>query len=214
MGWMHRKQEVGTNAPFYTLGGGGRDCVLIAGLGNPGKKYDGTRHNIGFACLDEFAANSEFPAWTSKKNFKSLESTRSMGDTKVILLKPQTYMNLSGEAVLAAVQFYKLTPEKIVVIHDELDIKFGQIRMRTGGSSAGHNGIESISQAFGENYGRIRIGVGPKQPKQVDSADFVLQKFSKEQQPSLKPLTQEVTSILTEFVYSGNLSEETRSFIA
>lgn len=123
-------------------------------------------------------------------------------------------MNLSGEAVQAIVNFYKLAPDFIAVLHDDLDVHFGQIRLRTGGSSAGHNGIKSITQHLGENYGRIRIGIGPKTPVQMDSADFVLHKFTVGEQAQIPNLIKESSAILTEYIYSGQgLPTETRSFI-
>jgi PTH1 family peptidyl-tRNA hydrolase len=122
-------------------------------------------------------------------------------------------MNLSGESVQAVAAFYKIPVENIVVLHDELDIDFGQIRMRMGGSAAGHNGIKSVSKHMGENYGRIRIGIGPKQPEQIDSSHFVLQKFNTDEQAKLGDLSREVNAIVTEFIYGGELPHDTRSFI-
>jgi PTH1 family peptidyl-tRNA hydrolase len=132
----------------------------------------------------------------------------------VIAIKPTTFMNLSGDAVDAVCTFYKLSSENIVVLHDELDIDFGHIRLRIGGASAGHNGIKSISEHIGEQFGRIRIGIGPKHPAKIDSADFVLQKFSASEAKQLGNLEQESTAILTEYIYGGTvLPSETRSFI-
>lgn len=122
-------------------------------------------------------------------------------------------MNNSGEAVQAVASFYKIPTEQIVLIHDELDIDFGHIRMRVGGSSAGHNGIKSATAAVGEETGRIRIGIGPKHPVQIDSADFVLQKFSAKEEKQLPNLTREANAILSEYVYGGQLPPDTRSFI-
>ena len=123
-------------------------------------------------------------------------------------------MNLSGEAVQAVANFYKIAGDKVTVIHDELDIPFGQIRTRMGGSAAGHNGIKSVTQHLGENYGRVRIGIGPKDPPQIDSADFVLARFSKDQEAEMPNLIKEATAILSEYIYGGNeLMAETRSFL-
>lgn len=194
---------------LYSLGQ--EKTVLLIGLGNPGKKYDGTRHNIGFACLDAFASAHEFPAWTEKKDFKGHIAVKNLGDSRVILFKPTTYMNLSGEAVQAVATFYKIAPSAMVVVHDELDIPFGQIRMRVGGSDAGHNGLKSLIQHLGAEFGRVRIGIKAETP--MDSADFVLAKFSKEEQEHLKPLAREVISILTEYLYGGQLNPDTRSFL-
>lgn len=188
--------------------------LLLVGLGNPGSEYDHTRHNIGFVCIDEFAAkNPDIGSWMEKKDLKSLVASGQMGDTRVIAIKPTTFMNLSGEAVQAVMNFYKIQLHQVVVVHDELDVPFGQIRMRTGGGAAGHNGIKSVSQLIGEDYGRIRIGIGPKQPEQIDSADFVLQKFSADELSHMPELTREVTAVLSECVYGAELQAETRSFL-
>lgn len=211
MALFQKKPDSGSSMPLYSLGL--QKTLLIVGLGNVGKKYDGTRHNIGFAVVDTLASSQGFDPWTEKKDLKSLVATATIGDARVILCKPTTMMNLSGEAVQAISHFYKIQPGSMVVVHDELDIDFGQIRTRVGGSSAGNNGIKSVSQHMGEAYGRVRIGVGPKTPEQIDSADFVLGTFSKEQQAQLKNLLQETTAILTEYIHAGKLPSETRSFL-
>lgn len=212
MAWLQKRPEVSVNVPFYTLGQ--HHPLLVVGLGNPGAEYDGTRHNIGFRCIDDFVAKHEtMTDWADAHNLKALVSKGQIGSNRVIAIKPTTYMNVSGEAVQAAVHFYKIPTENIVVIHDELDISFGQIRLRMGGSSAGHNGVKSVTGVIGENYGRIRIGIGPKEPPQIDAADFVLQKFTKPQIEQLPNLLRETTAILTEWVYAGRLPHETRTFI-
>lgn len=188
--------------------------LLIVGLGNIGEQYDGTRHNIGFACADDFVKACDLGNWTHKKDLKCLQAEGRLGESRVIVIKPTTLMNLSGEAVQAIVHFYKIPLGNIVVVHDELDVNFGQIRSRIGGGSAGHNGIKSVSQLLGdENYGRLRVGIGPKKPAQIDSADFVLQAFSATQKKQLALLLKESTAMLTEFVYGGQLNAETRSFL-
>lgn len=196
--------------PLFTLSS--NKNLLIVGLGNPEIEYDGTRHNVGFAALDAFAGSNDFEPWVNKKDLKALLAQKTLGETRVILAKPTTYMNKSGEAVQAIASFYKIAPDNIIIVHDELDIDFGQIRTRVGGSAAGNNGIKSIIQhGFGDT-GRVRIGIGPKVHEQQDSADFVLAKFSPEQQAQLKHLFNEVTSILTETIYGGGkLYPETRT---
>lgn len=186
---------------------------MIVGLGNIGRQYDGTRHNIGFAAVDDFVASQEFVDWSVKKDLKCLITNKTDGDTRVIVIKPTTFMNLSGESVQAVSQFYKIPPSQILVVHDDLDIPFGQIRTRVGGSDAGNNGIKSVIQHIGANFGRVRIGIKPGEPSPMDAADFVLAKFSKTEQESLKNLSREVTSILTEFTASGDMPHETRNFI-
>lgn len=212
MALFQRRPEVGQAIQYYTLGQNKQ--ILIVGLGNPGKEYDGTRHNIGFAALDAFAEANELGPWVNKKDLRCEMATGRMGDAQVILIKPATYMNLSGEAVQAVAHFYKIPAERILAVYDEIDVPFGQIRLRTGGSSAGHNGVKSLIQHLGEGFGRVRIGIGPKQPEQMDSADFVLAKFSKEQQEQLKNLTRETNAILSEYTYGdAQLPQETRNFL-
>jgi len=212
MALFQRNTNFSTTAQYYTLGQ--QRTVLLVGLGNVGKEYDTTRHNAGFLCLDAFVAGrAEMGPWQDKKDLRCQMATGQFGDTRVIAIKPTTYMNLSGEAVQATGHFYKIVPSHILVIHDEIDIPFGQIRLRVGGSAAGHNGIKSVTNAIGEDYGRVRIGIGPKNPPQIDSADFVLQKFSIEEQKQLPNLTREVSAILSEYTYAAQLPHETRSFI-
>lgn len=213
MSLFTRRPQVSDPVNYITVGL--NKTVLIVGLGNPGAEYDGTRHNIGFACIDEFVEKgNDMGDWIAKKDLKCLMSTGRMGEVRVIAIKPTTFMNNSGEAVRAVSDFYKIHPNQTVVVHDELDINFGQIRTRMGGASAGHNGIKSIIQHLGEEFGRVRVGVGPKTPQQIDSADFVLGKFTKEQQADLPSLRREANAILTEHVFSGAaLPAETRSFL-
>lgn len=213
MAWLQKRPQVSDPTMYYSVGL--NKTVIVVGLGNPGKEYDLTRHNVGFLCLESFVKhNDEMSDWIQKKDLKSLISTGRLGDKHVIAVKPTTFMNISGEAVQAVANFYNILPADIIVIHDELDIDFGQIRLRTGGSSAGHNGIKSVSQRIGEDYGRIRIGVGPKHPAKIKSEDFVLQKFSAQEQTQLPNLIREVTSIISEFLYSSTgLPQDTRSFI-
>ncbi len=215
---LFTKKITPITAPLYTVGN--QQTVLVVGLGNPGKKYESTRHNIGFACVDEFAVLNDFPKWINKKDLRCELAQKSLGDSRVILVKPTTFMNLSGEAVNNVLQFYKIPSEKTVVVHDELDLKFGLIRTQTGGSDAGHNGIKSLIEQCGKDFGRLRIGVGPKKSeadlpagRQVDSADFVLAAFSPNEQVHLPALKREVTAILTEYVYGGSLLAETRQVV-
>ncbi len=194
---------------LYTLGL--NKTVLLVGLGNKGKQYQGTRHNIGFACVEALTQKLDLPAWIEKKDLKCLHTSGVVGNTRVIVIKPTTFMNLSGEAVQSVATFYKIQNDSIVVVHDELDIPFGQIRTRKGGADAGNNGIKSIIQHIGEDFGRVRIGIKAVTP--MDSKDFVLAKFDEKQQKQLPNLIKETTAILTEYVYSGQLPHETRSFI-
>jgi len=209
MALFQKRPEMGSNLPVYTLGL--NKTLLIVGLGNVGKEYDSTRHNIGFAVVDELASKQDFDPWMVKKDLKCELTSTKLGENRVILIKPTTFMNLSGEAVQAVMHFYKIPVSHVVAVHDELDIPFGQIRTRTGGSSAGHNGIKSVTQHIGEDYGRIRIGIQAKTP--MEAADFVLAKFSKSEQGHMSELLRETTAVLTEYIYGGQLPAETRSFI-
>lgn len=158
---------------------------LFAGLGNPGGKYAGNRHNIGFMAVDRIAVDHGFGPW--QKNFHGLVAEGRLGSDKVILLKPGTFMNLSGQSVQSAMAFYKIAPADLVVFHDELDLAPGKIRIKQGGGHAGHNGLRSISGVIGDGYGRVRLGIG--HPGHKDAvADYVLHDFAKADQVWLDPL--------------------------
>ena len=211
MGLFQRKTQTGISKPLYTIGL--NRTLLIVGLGNPGKQHTDSRHNIGFACLDSLAQKLDFPDWTEKKVLKCQLSEQNVSDTKVILVKPSTYMNLSGEAVQAVKSFYKIPDDQIIAVHDELDIPFGQIRTRLGGSSAGHNGVESLIKHINEGFGRVRIGIHNVLADKIEGKDFVLSSFNNEETEKLPALTREVNSILSEYIYGQPLSSETRSFL-
>ena len=213
MGLFTKKPiQTSSTAPLYTLGSS--KTILLVGLGNPGKEYDGTRHNIGFAVLDHFvASNSEFSDWIVKKDLSCQISTGNLGGTRVIAIKPTTFMNDSGRAVQAVQHFYKIPVGAMLVIHDELDIPFGQIRSRVGGGSAGHNGIKSVTAQYGDQYGRLRIGINSPHRTKNEEKDFVLKNFSKEEQGQLPNLQRETNSILSEYIFGENLPADTRSFL-
>src|ERR1700712_4622018 len=205
MASFQKKPEVGSRINYTTFGL--NKTLLFVGLGNPGKDYEATRHNVGFMAIDEFARLNEFEPWIIKKDMQCMYASGKVNDTRVILCKPTTFMNLSGEAVQALANFYKIQPVSVVVVHDELDVNFGQIRMRLGGSAAGHNGIKSVTKLLGEeNYGRVRVGIGPKKPEQIDSADFVLQDFSKIERAELPALCREVSAVLSEYAFGASVT--------
>ncbi|WP_135506881.1 aminoacyl-tRNA hydrolase [Roseovarius aestuariivivens] len=150
--------------------------LLFVGLGNPGAKYAQNRHNIGFMALDRIAADHGFGPWKSK--FQGQIAEGNLAGEKVLLLKPETFMNRSGQSVGEAMRFYKLGPEDVIVFHDELDLAPGKLRVKQGGGHAGHNGLRSIHQHVGETYGRVRLGIGhPGHKDRV--AGYVLQDFAK-----------------------------------
>ncbi|WP_106743695.1 aminoacyl-tRNA hydrolase [Yoonia maritima] len=149
---------------------------LIVGLGNPGAKYAQNRHNIGFMAMDVIAADHGFSPWRSK--FQGQISEGRFGSEKVALLKPETFMNLSGQSVGEAMRYLKLAPEDIIVFHDELDLAPGKVRLKTGGGHAGHNGLRSIHGHIGPDYDRVRMGIG--HPGHKDAvAGYVLRDFAK-----------------------------------
>lgn len=177
---------------------------LIVGLGNIGVHFEGTRHNIGFEVLDAFAqANSM--VWQAKDKFKASVAEATLGEQKVLLLKPNTYYNLSGDAVRAVKDFYKLENSDIIVVHDELALPFGTIRTRSAGSDAGNNGVKSIIAAIGEDVDRIRIGVANEHTPKQDAADFVLGQFTREERQKLPEIKNEAKSLVNKFIPHGEL---------
>lgn len=158
---------------------------LIVGLGNPGAKYAANRHNIGFMALDRVAEEHGLGPWKSR--FQGLAAEGRLGETRVTLLKPQTFMNLSGQAVGEAMRYLKLTPGDVIVLHDELDLMPGKCRVKQGGGHAGHNGLRSIHQHLGADYMRVRLGIGhPGHKDRV--AGYVLSDFAKADQDWLDNL--------------------------
>ncbi len=153
--------------------------ILIVGLGNPGSEYIKTRHNVGFMAVDALAGDDA--TWRSEKN--ALTTRVDIDGQRVILAKPQTYMNNSGVAVLALMTFYKVPLENLIVIHDDMDVSVGNVREKVGGGSAGHNGIKSIDANVGRDYRRVRIGIGHPRDYElkIDPADWVLGRFTDEQ---------------------------------
>ncbi len=158
---------------------------LWVGLGNPGAKYAGNRHNIGFMALDRIAADHGFGPW--KRAHQGMVAEGRLGPEKVILLKPETFMNLSGQSVRAAADFFKLGPEDLCVFHDELDLAPGKCRVKQGGGHAGHNGLRSIHAHLGEAYARVRLGIGHPGHKDAVAA-YVLHDFAKADQDWLDDL--------------------------
>lgn len=161
------------------------DLVLVVGLGNPGASYARNRHNIGFMALDEASGRNGFGAWRSK--FQSEMAEGRIAGKRVVLLKPQTYMNESGRAVGEACRFLKVRPEDVIVVHDELDLAPGKCRVKTGGGHAGHNGLRSIHAHIGADYARVRLGIGHPGDKNKVSG-YVLHDFAKAEEAWLDPL--------------------------
>ena len=163
---------------------GGVDWLLVC-LGNPGDQYENTRHNVGFMVADELAERKNIPVQRLK--FRALTNTITVGDQKVLLMKPVTYMNLSGEAIHEAAAFYKIPPEHVLVISDEVSLAPGKIRVRRSGSAGGHNGLKNIIAHLGtDQFPRIRLGVGQKPHPDYDMADWVLGKFQGEDKKAVE----------------------------
>jgi len=171
---------------------------LIVGLGNIGKKYELTRHNFGFLTLDEIIREFSFEKLGDK--FNSEVFVGQINDEKIIAIKPQTYMNNSGVAVLAAASFYKIPPEQIVVFHDEIDINFGEVRVKQGGGNAGHNGLKSIDEKIGKNYWRFRLGVSRPQNPEYEVADYVLSKFGEQELSKVEEISKNIAKKLPQFL--------------
>ncbi|MDQ8203653.1 aminoacyl-tRNA hydrolase [Pelagicoccus sp. SDUM812003] len=156
---------------------------LVVGLGNPGSEYVSTRHNIGFRVLDAFADNRGAEPWKKERSFKG-ELTSMVDDAfgKVILLKPQTYMNDSGRCVQKVCSYYKIPPEEMAVVYDELNLELGEVKISLAGSAGGHNGVADILSRIAPRFARVRVGIGQKPLKEMALADYVLSKFSSDEE--------------------------------
>ncbi|MEE1187013.1 MAG: aminoacyl-tRNA hydrolase [Acutalibacteraceae bacterium] len=182
---------------------------LVVGLGNPGVKYENTRHNAGYMAVDKIA--EKYNCKFEKSKFKGEIAKCSISGKKVLLLKPATYMNLSGESVKAAASFYKLNEQNILVIFDDISLDVGRMRIRRQGSDGGHNGIKNILMYFNENFARIKIGVGKKPHPDYDLAAWVLSKFSKDEQKSLQTVTENTVSA-AELIIKGEIDTAMNKF--
>ena len=167
--------------------------LLLVGLGNPGPNYDNNRHNIGFKVID--AINQQFSLSKQKPKFKGLLTTGNIDNKKVYAIKPLTFMNNSGTAIKELIDYFKIDAKDVFVFHDDMDIDFGKIKAKFGGSSAGHNGIDSIDKFIGKDYSRVRIGIGKPNGKD-EAADHVLKDFNEEEKTELENITENITSSL------------------
>ena len=175
---------------------------LIVGLGNPGSKYDGTRHNAGFRALDAYCAKSG--QRIDRMKFKALVGEGQFGGKRVLFLKPQTFMNLSGEAVRDAAEFYKIPPERILVIFDDISLDVGRIRVRPKGSAGGQNGVKNIIYHLkSDAFPRVKIGIGAKPHPDYDLADWVLSKFQGEDADRIQSAAERAMEAAEEIVRSG-----------
>ena len=163
--------------------------ILLVGLGNPTPDSNDNRHNIGFKIID--AINQKFGLSKQKPKFKGLLTTGNIGNKKVYAIKPLTFMNNSGICIRELIEYFKIDAEDVIVFHDDLDVDFSKIKAKFGGSSAGHNGIESIDKFIGKDYSRVRIGIG-KPEKKIEVSDFVLTNFSDEEKIELQKVIKNI----------------------
>lgn len=178
---------------------------LIFGLGNPGKQYTGTRHNVGFDTLDSYAIK-QVSGFVLKDKFRAEVAEVSMNGEKLLLVRPHTFYNLVGESLRAIMDFYKIAPEDCLVIHDELALPFGTVRVREGGSDAGNNGIKSVNQHGGQTTMRLRVGVSNEHRTLIGDTDFVLGRFSEEERTRLvRDIQPTLHSLIDDFA-AGNLA--------
>ncbi len=168
--------------------------LLLVGLGNPGSNNSNNRHNIGFKIID--AINQHFKLSKQKPKFKGLLTTGNIKEQKVYAIKPLTFMNNSGTAIKELIDYFKINPKDVIVFHDDMDIDFGKVKAKFGGTSAGHNGIESIDKFIGKDYSRVRIGIGKPTSKTAVS-EYVLKNFEEEEIKELKKITSNITEYLS-----------------
>ena len=168
--------------------------MLFVGLGNPTADSQNNRHNIGFKMID--AINQKFNLSKQKPKFKGLLTTGNIGDKKIYAIKPLTFMNNSGICIRELIEYFKMNSNDVIVFHDDLDIDLGKIKAKFGGSSAGHNGIESIDKFIGKDYSRVRIGIGKPDTK-INTSDYVLNDFSDEEKEKLETITENIIESLS-----------------
>ena len=167
--------------------------LLLVGLGNPGSNYTNTRHNIGFKIID--AINLHFKLSKQKPKFKGLLTTGNIESKKIYAIKPLTFMNNSGICIRELLEYFKIDAEGVIVFHDDLDVELGKIKAKFGGSSAGHNGIESIDKFIGKDYSRVRVGIGhPKKKKKVNN--HVLEDFKEDEEDKIQEITENIVKLI------------------
>lgn len=173
---------------------------LVVGLGNPGARYARTRHNVGFLAIERAASRAS--AVVEKKLYGALVGDGALGDNKVLFAMPQQFMNLSGQPVASILGFYKIPPSDMIVVHDDMDIPFGRLRVRVGGGHGGHNGIRDLHRLVGTEFTRVRVGVG-RPPEQMDPADWVLAPWSAAESAALDPLLDTAAAAVESVVRVG-----------
>ena len=168
--------------------------LLFVGLGNPTPDSENNRHNVGFKIIDSI--NKKFALSKQKPKFKGLLTTGNIGEEKVYAIKPLTFMNNSGTCIRELIEYFKIEAEDVIVFHDDLDIEFGKIKAKFGGSNAGHNGIASIDKFIGKDYSRVRIGIG-KPKTNIEISDFVLQNFTEEESMGIEKITKDINDSIS-----------------
>lgn len=168
---------------------------LLVGLGNIGSEYEMTRHNFGFLALDKIIEDYNFNKISSKKFHSEVFSGEIVG-RKIIAIKPQTFMNRSGIAVVETANFYKIPLENILVLHDEIDLSLGKIRIKVAGGNGGHNGVKSIDASIGKGYARLRLGIGRPENKEYPTADYVLGRFNSEQRQVVEDINKKASDVI------------------
>tara|TARA_B100000035_G_scaffold44945_1_gene33904 strand:+ start:379 stop:939 length:561 start_codon:yes stop_codon:yes gene_type:complete len=171
--------------------------LLLVGLGNPTPDSENNRHNVGFKIID--AINKKFGLSKQKPKFKGLLTTGIIEGEKVYAIKPLTFMNNSGICIRELIEYFKFNPEDVIVFHDDLDVEFGKIKAKLGGSSAGHNGIASIDKFIGKDYSRVRIGIG-KPKTQIEISDYVLQNFDEDELSGIEKISQNITDSIEDLI--------------
>jgi len=175
--------------------------ILIVGLGNPGKKYGLTRHNIGFKIVDRFV--STLDERRTYRKFTSIITESSYGNSRIVVIKPQTFMNKSGDAVSLCYNYFKNQIGSVLVIHDDIDISFGEIKLKKGGSTAGHRGLESLAASLGSfDFDRLRFGVG-RPPGEKDPADYVLERFRRNEMEEVGIGLEKSVDIIRDYISEG-----------
>jgi PTH1 family peptidyl-tRNA hydrolase len=182
------------------------DRFLVAGLGNPGPEYERSRHNLGFRTADLLA--ERLGARFKRSRHQALVAEARDGETRLILAKPQTYMNDSGRAVGSLARFYKVPLERVIAVYDELDLPLGTVRVKLGGGTAGHNGVRSVAEVLGPGFARVRIGIG-RPPGRKDPVDFVLEPFGKREEAEVPAIVDRAADAVLAILRAGVSSAQT-----
>lgn len=186
---------------------------LIVGLGNVGNKYSQTRHNLGFMIIDQLANDNDLPELAVQKKFNAQITQGNIGKISVLLAKPTTMMNLSGDSVSAIANFYRIKTKDIWVIHDDLDVAYGSLRIRTGGGAGGHNGVASIIETVSDGFTRFRVGIGSNRDSGLPSEAYVLSAFSPDEAEDLPKIIRRTAESITHHITDSDVFDHTRNLL-